>query len=55
VISSNLDGFRVLLHSFDDLVAKIKEADEEKSRSGKNSERLLTAGRCFANQKLLDQ
>jgi len=54
--SSSLVDFRIPLHSFDDLVTKIKETDEEKTRLGKDNERLLErVNKSFANQGLLDE
>jgi len=43
------------LHSFDELVTKVKAADTEKTRMGQANQRLLTADGSFANQALLDE
>jgi len=55
VISSNLDDLRIPLHSFDVLVTKARETDEEKTKLDKANERLLTADNRFANQAILDE
>lgn len=53
--TDNLAGIRIPLHGFDELVTKVKAADEEKTKMGRANERLLTADNRFASQALLDE
>jgi len=55
VKADNLADICIPLHDFDDLVKKVKEADEEKTKMGKDKERLLTPNKQFASQEILGE